>query len=373
MPVSPPDYRTDAIIVGAGVVGLACARSLALRGQEVVVLEAADAIGQGVSSRNSEVLHAGIYYPTGSLKARLCVAGNAMIRAYLAERGIGMDPCTKLVVASGADELPRLEAIHAQALANGVPEVEMLSGAQARALEPALRAEAALLCGTSAVFDSHGYMLSMRGDIEDAGGSIALGTPFLGAERGGEGFVVRCGGAEPVRIGCRLLVLAAGLGAQAVAGGVEGFPAALIPRRHLAKGSYFALQGKAPFARLVYPLPVHGSLGAHYRRDIGGVARFGPDIEWIDKEDYSVDPARKPHFIEAIRRYWPGLDEAALVPDYAGIRPKIHGPDEAQPDFAILLEDAHGMRGLAALFGIESPGLTSSMAIGEYVASGLTT
>lgn len=371
MPASQPDFRTDAIVVGAGAVGLACARALALRGQQIVVLEAADAIGQGVSSRNSEVLHAGIYYSTGSLKARLCVAGNLMIRDYLGARGIGIDPCGKLVVACSADEVPKLEAIHAQALANAVPQVEMLSGAQARALEPALRAEAALLCGTSAVFDSHGYMLGLRGDIEDAGGSIALATPFLGAEREGEGFVVRCGGAEPTTIGCRLLVLAAGLGAQEAAGGVEGFPAALIPPRHLAKGSYFALQGKAPFARLIYPLPVPGSLGTHYRRDIGGVARFGPDIEWVETEDYSVDPARKPHFVEAIRHFWPGLDEAALVPDYAGIRPKIHGPDEPQPDFSILFEGSHGMTGLAALFGIESPGLTSSMAIGEHVADGL--
>lgn len=366
-----PDFRTDAIIVGAGAVGLVCARALALRGQQVVVLESADAIGQGVSSRNSEVLHAGIYYPSGSLKAKLCVRGNALIRAYLAARGIGMDPCTKLVVASDAGELPRLRALYAQALANGVPEVEMLSGGAARALEPALRAEAALLCGTSAVFDSHGYMLAMLGDIEDAGGSIALRTPFVSAERDGQGFAVQCGGAEPASIGCGMLVLAAGLGAQAVAGGVAGFPAVLIPPRHLAKGSYFALQGKAPFARLVYPLPVHGSLGAHYRRDIGGIARFGPDIEWVNAEDYSVDPARKPHFIEAIRRFWPGLDEAALVPDYAGIRPKIHGPDEPQPDFSILFEGSHGMAGLAALFGIESPGLTSSMAIGEFVADGL--
>lgn len=366
-----PDFRTDAIIVGAGAVGLACARALALRGQQVVVLESADAIGQGVSSRNSEVLHAGIYYPTGSLRARLCVAGNAMIRAYLAERGIGIDPCGKLVVATSAEELPRLEALYAQALANDVPQVERITGAQARALEPALRAEAALLCGTSAVFDSHGYMLGMRGDIEDAGGSIALRTPFERASRDAEGFVVRCGGAEPVSIGCRLLVLAAGLGAQAVASGVEGFPAALIPQRHLAKGSYFALQVKAPFARLIYPLPVHGSLGTHYRRDIGGVARFGPDIEWVEGEDYSVDLARKPQFVEAIRRFWPDVNEDALVPDYAGIRPKIHGPGELQPDFSILFDDAHGMAGLAALFGIESPGLTSSMAIGEYVADGL--
>lgn len=366
-----PVYSTDAIIVGAGAVGLACARALALRGHEVIVLEAADAIGQGVSSRNSEVLHAGIYYSTGSLRARLCVEGNHLIRGYLKARGIGMDPCGKLVVASSADELPRLEALYAQALMNKVPQVERLSGAQARALEPALRVDAGLLCGTSAVFDSHGYMLAMQGDIEDAGGRIALRTPFLCAEQERQGFVVQCGGTEPVSIACRLMVLAAGLGAQTVAGGVEGFPAAMIPLRHLAKGSYFALQGNAPFSRLIYPLPVPGSLGTHYRRDIGGVARFGPDIEWVDAEDYSVDPARKTHFVEAIRRFWPAVDEYALVPDYSGIRPKIHGPDEPQPDFSILFEDRHGMAGLAALFGIESPGLTSSMAIGDYVADAL--
>lgn len=366
-----PDFRTDALVVGAGAVGLACARALALRGRQVVVLEAADAIGQGVSSRNSEVLHAGIYYPTGSLKARLCVAGNALIREYLNGRGIAMDPCGKLVVATSAEEVPKLEALHAQAMANAVPQVEWITGVQARALEPALRAEAALLCGTSAVFDSHNFMLGMQGDIEDAGGSIALRTPFERASRDADGFVVRCGGAEPVSIGCRLLVLAAGLGAQAVAESIVGFPAALIPERHLAKGSYFALQGKAPFARLIYPLPVHGSLGTHYRRDIGGVARFGPDIKWVEGEDYSVDPARKPLFVEAIQRFWPDVNEDALVPDYAGIRPKIHGPAEPQPDFSIQFEGSHGLGGLAALFGIESPGLTSSMAIGEYVADGL--
>ncbi len=365
------DFATDSIVVGAGAVGLACARSLAKRGHDVIVLEAAAHIGQGISSRNSEVLHAGIYYPTGSLKARLCVAGNRLIRDYCGTRGITLNPCGKLVVATADDELPALAAIEAQAAANQVPGVTRLTGAAARALEPALNVEAALACATSAVFDSHGYLLALQGEIEDHGGNIALATPYLRAEAFPDGYRVTTGGTEPATIACRHLILAPGLGAQETAAALDVFPAALIPRRHLAKGTYFALHAPAPFSRLIYPLPVPGSLGTHYRRDIGGNPIFGPDIEWVDHEDYTPSPARRAHFAAAIRRYWPALEEAALVPDYAGIRPKIHGPDEPQPDLAIMLPEAHKLPGLAALFGIESPGLTSSMAIGEYVAQAL--
>jgi L-2-hydroxyglutarate oxidase LhgO len=365
------DFATDTIVVGGGAVGLACARSMARRGHEVIVLEAAPQIGQGVSSRNSEVLHAGIYYPTGSLKARLCVTGNRLIREFCNARGIALDPCGKLVVATSAGELPALAAIEAQSVANQVPGVTRLTSAAARALEPALNVAEALACATSAVFDSHAYLLALAGEIEDHGGNIALATPYLRAEALSGGYRVHTGGAEPATIGCRHLILAPGLGAQQAAAALDAFPPALIPRRHLAKGTYFALHARAPFARLIYPLPVPGSLGTHYRRDIGGNPIFGPDIEWVDSEDYTPSPERRARFAAAIRRYWPALNDADLVPDYAGIRPKIHGPDEPQPDFAIILADVHHLPGLAALFGIESPGLTSSMAMGEYVAERL--
>jgi L-2-hydroxyglutarate oxidase LhgO len=365
------DFATDTIVVGAGAVGLACARAMARRSHEVIVLEAAAQIGQGISSRNSEVLHAGIYYPTGSLKARLCVAGNALIREFCATRGIAFDPCGKLVVATAAKELTAIAAIAAQAAANEVPGVTRLTGAAARALEPALNVEEALACATSAVFDSHAYLLALQGEIEDHGGNIALATPYLRAEALPGGYRVHTGGAEPATIACRHLILAPGLGAQQAAAALDAFPPALIPPRHLAKGTYLALHARAPFSRLIYPLPTPGALGTHYRRDIGGSPIFGPDIEWVDREDYTPSPARRALFAAAIRRYWPALNEADLVPDYAGIRPKIHGPGEPQPDFAIMLPDVHGLPGVAALFGIESPGLTSSMAIGEYVAEGL--
>ena len=370
-PAVSADFATDSIVVGAGAVGLACARSLARRGHEVIVLEAAPHIGQGISSRNSEVLHAGIYYPTGSLKARLCVAGNRLIREFCEARAIALDPCGKLVVATRAEELPALATIAAQAAANEVPGVTRLTGAAARALEPALNVTEALACATSAVFDSHGYMLALQGEVEDHGGNIALATPYLRAEALPDGYRVHTGGGEPATIACRHLVLAPGLGAQEAAAALDAFPQALIPARHLAKGTYFALHARAPFSRLIYPLPVPGSLGTHYRRDIGGNPVFGPDIEWIEHEDYTPSPARRAQFAAAIRRYWPALNEADLAVDYAGIRPKIHGPREPQPDFAIMLRETHGLPGLAALFGIESPGLTSSLAIGEYVAEGL--
>jgi L-2-hydroxyglutarate oxidase LhgO len=362
-------FDFDAVVVGAGAVGLACGYALARRGEAVVVIEAERAIGQGVSSRNSEVAHGGLYYPTGSLKARLCVAGRRALYPFLERHGVDFDRCGKLVVATEPDEIPKVEAIAAQAEANGVEGLAWLSGEQARRLEPELRASAALHSPESGVFDSHGYMRALQGEIEDHGGAVALTAPFeRAAPLAGGGFEVRTGGPDPAVLTTRRLVTAAGLAAQAVAAAIEAFPADQIPERHLGKGNYFALVGKAPFARLVYPPPVPGALGVHYRRDLGGQARFGPDLEYVDEIDYRVETERLPGFYDYVRRFWPGLPDGALVPDYVGIRPKIHGPGEPQPDFRIDGPQAHGIEGLVAMFGIESPGLTSSLAIGEEVA-----
>jgi L-2-hydroxyglutarate oxidase LhgO len=365
-------FDFDAVVVGAGAVGLACGYALARRDEQVVVVEAERAIGQGVSSRNSEVAHGGLYYPTGSLKARLCVAGRRALYPFLERHGVAFDRCGKLVVATEADEIAKVEAIAAQAEANGVEGIAWLSGDQARRLEPELRAVAALHSPESGVFDSHGYMRALHGEIEDHGGAVALGAPFERAEPlAGGGFEVRTGGTDPAVLTTRRLVTAAGLGAQAAAAAIEGYPPDKIPARHLGKGNYFALTGKAPFARLVYPPPVPGALGVHYRRDLGGQARFGPDLEYVDEIDYRVETERLPGFYRYVRRFWPGLPDGALVPDYVGIRPKIHGPGEPQPDFRIDGPETHGLPGLAAMFGIESPGLTSSLAIGEEVADRL--
>jgi L-2-hydroxyglutarate oxidase LhgO len=369
---SSPSFDFDAVVVGAGVVGLAIGRALALAGQSVVVLEKERAIGQGVSSRNSEVIHAGLYYPTGSLRARLCVAGRRRLYPFLESRGVAHRRLGKLVVASDDSDLARLEAVAAQARLNGVEDLETLTGDQARALEPALRARAALLSPQTGVVDSHGYMLALRGEIEDHGGVVAVAAPFIGAEPlAGGGFAVRVGGAEPARLLCGQLVIAAGLGAQSAAAAVEGYPADQIPALHYGKGMYFALDAPAPFQRLVYPPPVPGALGVHYTLDLGGRARFGPDLSFVAAEDYSVDPNRRDGFAAQIRRFWPGLPDDALRPDYAGVRPKLHGPGEPQPDFRIDDAARHGLEGLVALFGIESPGLTSALAIADEVAARL--
>ena len=366
------DFDFDAVVVGAGAVGLACGYALSRRGLTVAVLEKEEIIGQGVSSRNSEVIHGGLYYPTGSLKARLCVQGRRALYAFLEARKIDFDRCGKLVVASEPGEVERLDAIWAQAATNEVEGMQRLSKAEALALEPELRVEAALLSPQSGVFASHDYMSALQGEVEAAGGAVVLATPFEGAtplEAGG--FSVRAGGAEPTTLTCRLLVTAPGLSAQAVAATIEGFPAGRIPPRHLGKGRYFRLTGKAPFSRLIYPPPIPGALGTHYRRDLGGQAVFGPDLLFVEAEDYSVEPEAAEGFYRYIRKFWPGLPDGALTPDYAGIRPKLHGPDEPQPDFQLDGEAVHGLPGLMALFGIESPGLTSSLAIGEEVADRL--
>lgn len=362
-------FDFDAVVVGAGAVGLACGRALSRRGLSVLVLEKEPAIGQGVSSRNSEVIHGGLYYPTGSLKARFCVEGRRALYPFLDSRKVDHRRCGKLVVATEEAEVARLQVILEQARTNDVEGLELLTDVQVRALEPALTARAAILSPESGVFDSHGYMLALQGEIEDAGGSVVASTPFERAEplRGG-GFRITAGGEGGAVLTCRLLVTAPGLQAQDVAARVDGYPDDRIPAGHFGKGVYFRLAGKAPFERLVYPPPIPGALGTHYRKDLGGQAVFGPDLEYVDAEDYSVDPSRVAAFERTIRRFWPALPEGALTPDYAGIRPKLHGPGEPQPDFQLRGREDHGIDGLVALFGIESPGLTSSLAIGEAVA-----
>lgn len=362
-------FDFDAVIVGAGAVGLACAYALARRGDSVVVLEREKLIGSGVSARNSEVIHAGLHYPTGSLKARLCVRGRRTLYPFLESHGVAFDKTGKLIVATEESEIPAVERLAVLAEANGVEGVSWLTGDEARALEPGLKAVAALLSTESGVLDTHGYMVALAGEIEANGGAVVLASPFLGAAPIGEdGFTVRVGGEAPTEIVTRRLVIAAGLGAQDCARAVEGFPAERIPALYFGKGNYFALQGmRPPFRRLIYPPPIPGALGIHYRRDLGGVARFGPDLEFVTREDYAVDPTRAAHFEDYVRRFWPALPDGALVPDYSGIRPKLHGPGAPQTDFMI---DDH-MAGLVALFGIESPGLTSSLAIGDEVATRL--
>lgn len=366
------EFDFDAVVVGAGAVGLACGYALARRGLSTAVLEAGPRIGEGVSARNSEVVHGGLYYPTGSLKARLCVQGRRRLYAFLEERGVPFDRCGKLVVFNGPAELERLDAILAQARTNDVEGMEVLTPAQVRALEPDLQCDAALLSPQSGVFDSHGYMLALQGEIESRGGAVVLSTPFEGAEPlATGGWRISTGGGDPAVLTAARLVTAPGLDAQAVATRIAGLPPGSIPQGFFGKGVYFRLTGRAPFSRLVYPPPIPGALGTHYRRDLGGQAVFGPDLEFVSTPDYSVDPGRAGAFYECIRKFWPGLPDGALQPDYAGVRPKLHGPGQPQPDFRIDGPEAHGLEGLVALFGIESPGLTSSLAIGEEVAGRL--
>lgn len=366
------DFDFDAVVVGAGCVGLATGFALARRGLSVAVLEREAAIGQGVSSRNSEVIHGGLYYPTGSLKARLCVEGRRMLYAFCDAHHVDYDRCGKLVVATTPDEVGRLEAILEQARINDVEGMEEFTAAQAIALEPQLACHGALWSPQSGVLDSHGYMLALEGEIGAHGGAVVTGTPFEAATPlEGGGFSVHAGGEEPATLTCRYLVTAPGLFAQDVAQTIEGFPKTEIPKGFYGKGIYFRLAGKAPFSRLVYPPPIHGALGTHYRRDLGGQAVFGPNLFWVDELDYSVDPSARGAFAAYIRKFWPAVPEEHLSPDYAGIRPKLHGPDDPQPEFRIDGEAEHGLPGLVALFGIESPGLTSSLALGEEIAGRL--
>jgi L-2-hydroxyglutarate oxidase LhgO len=359
--------KVDCVVIGAGVVGLAIARKLALSGREVIVLEAAEGIGTVTSSRNSEVIHAGIYYRAGSLMARMCVSGKRTLYQYCAEHGIPHRNCGKLIVATTPKETEKLQSIRAHAEANGVLDMQLLPGEAARALEPALNCDAALLSPSTGIIDSHAYMLALRGDAEAAGAAFAFYTPLARAKVAAGGIEIEAGGEAPMTIACDLLVNAAGLGAPAVARQIEGMPIELIPCAYLAKGNYFSCTARAPFSHLIYPVPEPGGLGVHLTLDMAGQARFGPDVEWVDSIDYAVDPARAERFYPAIRKYWPTLPDGALMPSYSGIRPKIVPPAVATQDFLIQGPGDHGVSGLINLFGIESPGLTSSLAIADYV------
>ena len=362
------DARVDAVVAGAGVVGLAVARALARTGREVLVLEAADAIGTETSSRNSEVIHAGIYYPKDSLKARLCVRGREMLYDYCASHGVPASRLGKLIVATSDSEARALDGIAAKAWANGVDDLRPISAAEAEALEPALHCTGALLSPSTGIVDSHRLMLAYQGDAEDAGAVVAFHAPIVSGRPAGRGWSLEVGGAEPMRLACDLFVNAAGLGAVALAHRLDGLGAAAIPTAYLCKGSYYGLAGRSPFRHLIYPVPEHAGLGVHLTLDLAGQARFGPDTEWVEAVDYAVDIARARDFYAAIRRYWPGLPDGALQPGYAGMRPKISGPHEPAADFRIDGPAVHGLPGLVNLFGIESPGLTASLAIAEHVA-----
>jgi L-2-hydroxyglutarate oxidase LhgO len=357
----------DCAVIGAGVVGLAVARALAMAGRDVVVLEAEGLIGSGTSSRNSEVIHAGLYYPEGSLKAQVCVDGRKWLYGYCAERGIHHRRCGKLIVATDEAQLPTLEKIRKHALAAGVDDIVAIRANEAIAMEPELFCIAALHSPSTGIIDSHGLMLAYQGDAEDHSAMIAFKSPVERGSVGEGGILLEVGGAEPMRLKCNMVVNSAGLYAPALAHKLAGFPKDKIPRAFFAKGNYYALQGKAPFSRLVYPMPHDGGLGVHITVDLGGQARFGPDVEWIETVGYDVDPSRCAGFYDAVRHYWPGIPDNSLVPDYAGIRPKIHGPGQAQPDFMVQGPADHGVPGLVNLFGIESPGLTSSKPIADHV------
>ena len=357
----------DSVVVGAGLVGLAIARALAMEGREVVIVEAEEAIGTHTSSRNSEVIHAGIYYPKGSLKARTCVEGKVQLYEYCVAHGVPHKRSGKLIVASEENQLDELRSIQARAHANGVTDVVWMSREQALALEPELRCRAALFSPSTGIIDSHALMLAYLGDAEAHGAMLALKSPFLRGEAGSRGFVVQVGGAEGIEIACRNLINSAGLRAPTVAKALEGYRAELAPRELYAKGNYYSLAGRSPFSCLVYPVPEPGGLGVHVTLDLAGQARFGPDVEWVERIGYDVDPRRAERFYAAIRRYWPGLPDGALAPAYSGIRPKIAGPGEPAPDFEIQGPRVHGTAGLVHLFGIESPGLTASLALADAV------
>ena len=369
--------QVDTVVIGAGVVGLAVARALAVQGREVMVLEAADAFGTGTSARNSEVIHAGIYYPAGSLKARLCVQGKQMLYDYCAERGIAHQRCGKLIVATSADQVDELRAIQQRAAANGVHDLRLLTRAEAQALEPSLQCHAALLSPSTGIVDSHGLMLSLLGDLEQAGGLLAANSEVksLAALEDKAQAAIKMevfGGEESTELIARQVVNAAGLHAPALAARTQGLDLRHVPQARFAKGNYFTLSGRAPFSRLIYPVPEPGGLGVHLTLDLGGQAKFGPDVQWVDSpHDLEVDAARGNAFYAEVRRYWPELRDGALQPGYAGIRPKISAPGEPAADFVIQGPREHGVPGLVNLFGIESPGLTSCLALGAATVEAL--
>jgi L-2-hydroxyglutarate oxidase LhgO len=360
------------LVIGAGVVGLAIAREAARARHDVIVAEAEGLIGSGTSSRNSEVIHAGIYYPTGSLRERHCARSRRMLYDFCASHGVPHKKVGKFVVACRAEEIPTLEKLYGQATRNGVENLRMIAGPDARRMEPALACVAAFHSPETGILDSHRYMLALQGDMEDAGGVLALNTPVERLVRTPAGWEVRFGGKEAGSLVVDAVVNSAGHGAQKLAHVTEGYPPKRVPRLVLAKGNYFSYSGRPVFSRLIYPVPVPGGLGIHVTLDLSGRMRFGPDVEWVGGYDYAVDPARAASFYPAIRTYWPGLPDGTLVPDYSGIRPKLTGPGEPAADFLIDTPADHGVPRLVHLFGIESPGLTSSLSIAEDVVTKLT-
>lgn len=364
--------QVECIVAGAGVVGLAIARALALRGIEVVILDAEGAFGTATSSRNSEVIHAGIYYPPGSLKARLCLRGRDLLYAYCADHAVPHRRCGKLIVATAPDQQAMLETIRSRAIAAGAGALRLLPGSEAMAMEPALACHAALHSPLTGIVDSHALMLSLLGEAEAHGAVLSLRSPVSGVEAKAGRFVVESrdpASAAHYRLGARLFVNAAGLAASEVARSVRGLDPARVPQTRYARGSYFGLQGRAAFSRLIYPVPEPGGLGVHLTLDLAGAMRFGPDVEWIPDIDYRVSAARRAHFEAEIRKYWPALPRDALAATYCGIRPKLSGPGEPPADFRIDGPAFHGIPGLVNLFGIESPGLTAALAIAERVAA----
>ena len=363
--------EVECVVVGAGVIGLATARVLALAGHDVPVLERAYTIGFETSSRNGEVIHGGLYYPAGSLKARCCVAGRKRLYADCSEHGVPRAQIGKLIVAANENEIAGIERIENAARANGVDDLQWLTATQAQRLEPALRCVAALMSPSTGIIDSHALMLAYQGEAETAGALVVLRTPVLCGRVRHDGFDLAIGGDEPTTIRCRLLVNAAGLYAPALARSIEGVPRETIPPAFFCRGVYFSLAGRAPFRRLVYPVPPPGGLSVHITLDLAGQARFGPDLDWISEVDYTVDPERGDVFYAAIRSYWPELRDGALQPGYAGIRPKISGPAEPAADFVVQGPEAHRVPGLVNLYGIESPGLTASLPLADEVVERL--
>jgi L-2-hydroxyglutarate oxidase LhgO len=360
------------LVVGAGVVGLAVARAAALAGHEVIVAEQTKGIGNGVSSRNSEVIHGGMYYPSGSLRAHHCPRGRRMLYEFCASHGVPHRKCGKLIVATEDAEVGKMEAILKQGHANGVENFELIDGAAARAMEPALNCVAALRSPETGIIDSHQFMTALRGDLEDRGGMIAFDTRIERMILTQAGWLVRFSGSEAGELAVDAVINAAGLGAQPLARLTEGYPQERVPRLVMARGNYFGYAGRPVFSRLIYPAPrIDGGLGTHVTLDLAGRMRFGPDVEWIDTEDYNVNPARAQSFYASIRRYWPGLPDNSLQPDYAGIRPKLTGPGEPAADFMIEAPAQHGVPRLVHLFGIESPGLTSALSLAEVVVESL--